>query len=114
MAYEVGTADVMYGYLPSACCRGLEACGGEFVSAISDKQYVEVGEIPIGKTDLTIVLDSGADVDVQLYDMETGQVSSVPHRVPHRVQHRDPHRDSHRVPHRESHIVPHIVSQSPA
>lgn len=70
LAFEVGTATVQYSFSGSSspCCMGTGSCGGEFEAQVAEKEYVTIGTIPAGKLDLEIILESNADVDVQLYD----------------------------------------------
>lgn len=49
-----------------------DAGNGNFTQAITEKQIVDVGEIPAGKANVRIDLTSPEDVDVQLYDKQTG------------------------------------------
>lgn len=45
---------------------------GRFVQAIVQGDTVEIGTIPVGKRRVRIELDSQADVDIQLVDVQTG------------------------------------------
>lgn len=49
-----------------------DAGNGEFKQPIASKAIVEVGEIPTGKANVRIDLNAENDVDVQLYDKQTG------------------------------------------
>lgn len=70
-AFQAGKAKVTYGWGVSPCCRGLAPCGGVFKTPVLQGTIVDVGEIPMGKINLTINLtsDTGADIDMQLYDL---------------------------------------------
>jgi len=72
-AYEVGEAKVTYSWAHSRtdCCRGVpDACGGTFTATLDEDQILRIGEIPVGKGDLRVSLDSDVDIDIQLYDMD--------------------------------------------
>jgi len=49
-----------------------DAGNGEFTQLIENKAIVEVGEIPAGKANVRINLSANNDVDIQLYDKQTG------------------------------------------
>ncbi len=50
-----------------------EPGNGSFSQQIQEKSVVTIGEIPIGKSNVKIYLNSESDVDIQLFDKETGK-----------------------------------------
>jgi len=52
------------------CCLGQAVCTSSFNVAIKQGQTVDLGEIPRGKGDVTVNLDSEGDLDIQLYDLD--------------------------------------------
>lgn len=75
--YQAGFATVNYTWTGTEGCSegsGVAASGsGSFEQQILDKTTIEVGEIPVGLNDLSINLVSSKDVDIQLYDANSGQ-----------------------------------------
>jgi len=70
-AYAIGSASVQYKWdrSQSECCRGIEKCPGvPFNKFIKNKELVTIGEIPVGKVNVSIYLKASLDVDVQIYD----------------------------------------------
>lgn len=72
--YRAGEATVNYTWAggQGEGCQISESGNGTFQQEILLRDIVEVGEIPTGVDNLTIELNSIVDVDVQLYDTETG------------------------------------------
>jgi hypothetical protein len=72
-AYASGEAKVTYSWGESEddCCLGLGPCGGSFEQDVAKDAVLDVGDIPVGKLDVTINLKTpdNKDVDVQLYDL---------------------------------------------
>ena len=66
--YAAGDAQVSYSWNAVPTCG--EVGDGEFSAYIAKNQVTAIGNIPAGKTNVAIDLDSrqGRDVDVQLYD----------------------------------------------
>ncbi len=64
--------------VPTAALAGFDWGGdctsgsGTFVEFINQGSLTEVGEIPSGKVDVTIELESPRDLDIQLLDLDTG------------------------------------------
>lgn len=72
-AMDPGSATVKYswGEDQSDCCTGRDVCSGSFVQSILYREIVNVGDIPAGKLDVYIQLESESDVDIQIYDKDT-------------------------------------------
>lgn len=70
-AYEVGSAKVTYTWKGDAtpCCLGTAACGGNFTAPIGLRETVLIGDIPPGKLNLVVNLESSEDLDIQLFDL---------------------------------------------
>ena len=74
--YQAGFATVDYSWTGTKDCTegtGVAASGsGSFEQQILKEDIVDVGEIPVGLNDLSIQLISSNDVDIQLYDADSG------------------------------------------
>jgi hypothetical protein len=67
--YEAGNAPVTYRYEAPRDC--IDAGEGTFNQPIEKDAIVDVGTVPVGKSNLRIELTSDKDVDIQLYDNAT-------------------------------------------
>ncbi|MDX1451678.1 MAG: DUF6792 domain-containing protein [Oleiphilaceae bacterium] len=72
--YAAGTATVDYSWQGTEnCVEGPARSGsGTFQQNINQNAVVEVGELPAGLNNVEIALISDKDVDIQLFDKETG------------------------------------------
>jgi hypothetical protein len=71
--YEDGAGTVTYSWsgLDTPCCNSVpNACGGEFRTTVDKGEVTQLGEIPKGKLDLRVELESSVDIDIQLYDID--------------------------------------------
>ena len=69
--YHAGIADVNYSWGGTNCDTSGSG-NGSFQQQIVKDAIVKVGDIPTGVNNLEIYLEAQADVDIQLYDTETG------------------------------------------
>jgi len=69
-AFATGSATLTYTWegSRSACCLGVEQCGGSFKRQLAEGTLAIVGEVPIGIVDLYILLKSEEDIDIQVLD----------------------------------------------
>jgi uncharacterized protein YkwD len=69
--YKAGLADVNYSWGGASCDTA--SGNGSFQQQIVQDAIVNVGDIPVGISNLNIKLKSPVDVDVQLYDKDNGK-----------------------------------------
>ena len=69
--YKAGLADVNYSW-SAANCNTSESGNNSFQQSIMQNATVKVGDIPVDVQNLYIKLDSNNDVDIQLYDADSG------------------------------------------
>lgn len=71
--YSAGVAAVTYQWTGVSCPTSVNASGhGSFNQAIALRQFVSVGQIPVGVSNLSVELQAAADIDIRLVDLETG------------------------------------------
>ena len=63
--YQAGTAHVTYSYEALTDCE--DSGSGEFDQWLARNQITLIGDIPAGKSDISIQLTAQADLDIQLY-----------------------------------------------
>jgi hypothetical protein len=72
--YVPGFAEVRYSWVWTQGCTPDESGEGSFEQDISKDAAVEVGILPPGLSNVYIELISDNDVDIQIYDYETGKM----------------------------------------
>jgi len=70
--YKAGLADVNYTW-QGASCADAKSGQGSFQQQILQNSTIKVGDIPAGINNLNISLESQEDVDIQLFDADTGK-----------------------------------------
>lgn len=73
--YDAGYATVNYSWTGGTAsgCTVANSGSGNFQQSIANFAIVKVGDIPIGVNNLNIKLVSDVDVDIQLYDSDSGK-----------------------------------------